>query len=92
MLTVKFVYDNEHDFVKFYSADLNGAFVETFDESHYKEKKQAYKLKSACGARMTPFAAVYEGDELIKAFYTEADPNIIKSLINYLHNENINNQ
>ena len=57
MLTVKFVYDNEHDFAKFCAADLNGVFVEIYDEGSYKEKKQAYKLKSSCGARKTPFAA-----------------------------------
>ena len=90
MLTVKFVYDNEHDFAKFCAADLNGVFVEIYDEGSYKEKKQAYKLKSSCGARKTPFAAVFDRDELIKAFYTEADSNIIKSLTEYLHDSKRN--
>lgn len=40
MLTVKFVYDNEHDFAKFCAADLNGVFVEIYDEGSYKEKSK----------------------------------------------------
>lgn len=67
MLTVKFVYDNEHDFAKFCEADLNGVFVEIYDEGSYKEKsKLMRKLKSSCGANS--FAAVFDGDELVKAF------------------------
>lgn len=85
MLTVKFVFSDLSDLRRFTDADLNGVFVETYDEGSYKEKKLAYKLKASCGARKTPFAAVFDGDELIKAFYTEADPNIIKSLIEYFH-------
>ena len=34
---------------------------------------------------MTPFVAVYEGDELIKSFYSETDKNVLNSLINYLN-------
>jgi hypothetical protein len=90
MLTVKFVFSDLLDLQRFIDADLDGVFVETYDEGSYKEKKLAYKLKSSCGARKTPFAAVFDGDELIKAFYTEVDSNIIKSLIEYLHDSKHN--
>lgn len=85
MVTVKFVYSNPSDADRILDANLSGIFLELFDEGSYKEKKQAYKLKASCGARMTPFVAVYEGDELIKAFYSEADKDVLNSLINYLN-------
>nr|DAN43780.1 MAG TPA: hypothetical protein [Caudoviricetes sp.] len=90
MITVKFVYNNPSDKDRILDANLQGIFLELYDEGSYKEKKQAYKLKASCGARMTPFVAVYEGDELIKAFYTEADDDVLKSLIKYL-NESTSN-
>lgn len=90
MITVKFVYNNPSDKDRVLDANLQGIFLELYDEGSYKEKKQAYKLKASCGARMTPFVAVYEGDELIKAFYTEADDDVLKSLIKYL-NESTSN-
>lgn len=85
MVIVKFIYSNLSDLDKLYNVSLPGAFLETYDEQDYKAKKMAYKIKASCGARLTPFAAVYEGDELIKAFYTEADKDIITSLTNYLN-------
>lgn len=90
MVTVKFVYDNLADKNKILNADLSNVFLELIDEGSFKEKKIAFKLKASCGARLTPFIAVYEKDELIKAFYTEADDNIIKSLIAYLHERTSN--
>lgn len=90
MITVKFVYNNPSDKDRVLDANLQDIFLELYDEGSYKEKKQAYKLKASCGARMTPFVAVYEGDELIKAFYTEADDDVLKSLIKYL-NESTSN-
>lgn len=85
MVTVKFVYSNPSDSKRILDANLSGIFLELFDEGSYKEKKQAYKIKASCRARMTPFVAVYEGDELIKAFYSEADKDVLNSLINYLN-------
>lgn len=85
MVTVKFVYSNFADLEKLIDADLSEVFLEMYDEGSYKEKKLAYKIKAACGARLTPFIAVYDGDELIKAFYSEADEDVVKSLTNYLN-------
>ena len=72
MVTVKFVYSNPSDSKRILDANLSGIFLELFDEGSYKEKKQAYKIKASC-------------DELIKAFYSEADKDVLNSLINYLN-------
>lgn len=60
-------------------------FIHFIDEGTLKGKKEAFKLKGAWGARMTPFAAIFEGEKIIKAFYSEADEDVIKSLIDYLN-------
>ncbi|MGM9530871.1 hypothetical protein [Intestinibacter sp.] len=44
----------------------------SYDEDYYKEKKDSFKLKGSCGARLTPFCAIYDDTKnLIKAFYSE---------------------
>lgn len=48
------------------------------------EKSKAKKFKSAFGTSMTPFAAIYEHDKAIKAFYGEAEEDVIEALIKYL--------
>ena len=58
-------------------------FIHFIDEGTLKGKKEAFK--GAWGAKMTPFAAIFEGEKIIKAFYSEADDDIIKSLIGYLN-------
>lgn len=60
-------------------------FIHFIDEGTLEGKKKAFKLKGAWGARMTPFVAVFKGEEIIKAFYSEADNDVIKSLIDYLN-------
>jgi hypothetical protein len=71
---------------KFTNEDINSEFfIHFIDEGTLKGKKKAYKLKSLWGARLTPFACVYEGDKMIKGFWSETDNNIIQSLINYLN-------
>ena len=66
-------------------------FFKFIDEGSLKGKKEAFKLKGAWGARMTPFVAIFEGEEIVKAFYSEADKDVIGTLINYLKHENTNN-
>ena len=46
-----------------------------YDESFFKDKKKAYKVKGACSARLSPFVSVYDDkNELIKAFQELNDP------------------
>jgi hypothetical protein len=53
-----------------------------------KGKKEAWKLKQEFGAKLTPFAVVYESEKPIKAFYSETGEDIISSLIKYLNDGN----
>lgn len=91
MLTFKYVYDSQRpDAFKDALSTMNGYVFnfETYDVNHYKERKKAFKIKGSCSARENPFLAVYDGDKLIKAFYTEAGecnvPYIRKWLFGYL--------
>ena len=61
------------------------AFFIFIDETTRKGKKEGYLLKSDWGAKLSPFILCMEGDKPVKAFYSEADDNIIQSLINYLN-------
>lgn len=42
-----------------------------YDETHYKEKKKAYKLKGGYSARKTPFA-LFKDDKHVVPFYSES--------------------
>lgn len=60
--------------------------VETYDESHYKDKKKAIMIKASCGTRLAPFVAIYDDNkELIKAFYSETRDCTFDNIINYLN-------
>lgn len=60
--------------------------VETYDESHYKDKKKAIMIKASCGTRLVPFVAIYDDNkELIKAFYSETGDCTFDNIINYLN-------
>lgn len=86
MIDVFIVYNDPSVEKRVKEANIKSSpFIHFIDEGTLKGKKEAFKLKRAWGARMTPFAAVFEGEEIIKAFYSEADNDIIKSLIDYLN-------
>lgn len=86
MIDVFIVYNDPSVEKRVKEANIKSSpFIHFIDEGTLKGKKEAFKLKGAWGARMTPFAAVFEGEEIIKAFYSEADNDIIKSLIDYLN-------
>lgn len=60
-----------------------------YNESHYKEKKKAYKLKGGYSARLTPFA-LYKDDIHVIPFYSESnDCNLdnIKEILNRYCND-----
>lgn len=59
-------------------------FFHFIDDRTRKGRKDAWKIKGGFGAKLTPFAVVYEGEKPIKAFYSEAE-NVIESLIKYLN-------
>ena len=87
MITDVYIISNDPNM----SSKINGSFpgnpfFHFYDIGSMKERSAAYKLKGQFGARLDPFAVVYEKDKPIKAFYSEADNDIIKSLIDYLKN------
>ena len=86
MIDVFIVYNDPSVEKRIKEANIKSSpFIHFIDEGTLKGKKEAFKLKGAWGARMTPFAAVFKGEEIIKAFYSEADNDVIKSLIDYLN-------
>lgn len=66
-------------------------FFHFYDIGSKRDKSAAYKLKGSFGARQDPFAVVFDKDKPIKAFYSEADNNVIESLKNYLKNNESTN-
>ena len=64
-------------------------FFRFINEDTHKGKKEAWALKSHWGAKMTPFAICMEGEKVVKAFYSETGEDVIKSLIDYLNEQDI---
>lgn len=64
-------------------------FFHFIDDRTLKGRKDAFKLKSSWGSRVTPFALCMEGEKAVKAFYSETEKDVIKSLIDYLNGENL---
>lgn len=60
-------------------------FFHFIDDRTNAGRKDSWKIKGAFGAKLTPFAVVYEGEKPLKAFYSETGEDIIKSLIDYLN-------
>lgn len=59
--------------------------VETYNESHYKNKKKAIMIKASCGTKLVPFVAIYNNKELVKAFYSEVGDCTADNIIKYLN-------
>lgn len=70
------------------SDDYPKVGIESYDEEHHREKKDAYMLKASCGARLLPFCAVYDDDKnLVKAFYSEVGECTSKNILDYVKSE-----
>lgn len=65
-------------------------FFTFINENSNKGRKEAFALKGHWGARMTPFALCLNKETPVKAFYSETGEDVIKSLINYLNDEQNN--
>lgn len=68
-----------------YKAELDGIFIHLYDECTRTGKKEAWALKSEWGAKQSPFALVCQDGKPVKAFYSEADNDVINTLIKFLH-------
>lgn len=61
--------------------------VKCYDEDHFKEKKQAYRIKGGYSARKTPFMLLTTKDgAYLKAFYSEDNKCTLDSLETFLNN------
>ena len=90
MITDVFIVYNDEAQIKRIGDTLKTSPFFTFiNESSRKGKKEAYALKRHWGARLTPFALCMNGEEAVKAFYSETGEDIIKSLINYINEQDI---
>ena len=53
-----------------------------------KNKKDVWHIKNIFASKLSPFVGIFDKDTPIKAFYSEADNDVIGSLIKYLNDEN----
>lgn len=92
MLKVTIVYNLEKHLpiLKELQSEFPQYEITLIDSETKKGKKTAFSLKSHWGARLEPFAIVLTEDNRgIKAFYSEADKNVINSLKKFLNDQNI---
>lgn len=83
---VYIVYNDDKHIEQIGDADLKvSPFFRFIDDRTPQGRKDSYKLKGSWGARLTPFVLCMNGEQAVKAFYSEADNDVIKSLINYLN-------
>ena len=64
-------------------------FFHFIDDRTVEGRKEWFKLKGSWGSRLTPFALCTKGEKAVKAFYSETGEDVIKSLIDYLNEQNI---
>jgi len=89
MITDVYLVYNDDNHIKKIGETLKASpFFHFIDDRTRTGRKESFKLKGSYGARITPFAVCTEGDKPIKAFYSEAEQDVINSLINYL-NDNL---
>lgn len=69
----------------------NNIKIETYDETLYKEKKKAYKIKGGYSARMTPFMLLTNNkNKYIKAFYSEDNKCNVVEFNKFIESVNLN--
>nr|DAH58139.1 MAG TPA: hypothetical protein [Bacteriophage sp.] len=84
-MDVYIVYNNDEVLKKLGGTLKVSPFFHFVDDRTRKGKKDSWKIKGGFGAKLTPFAVVYEGEKPLKAFYSETGENVIDSLIDYLN-------
>lgn len=86
MTDVYLVYSDLNDKVRFEEAEISSSpFIHYIDIESKDGKSKGYKLKSEFGARLNPFAVIYEGDSPVKAYYSEDSNDVINDLIKDLN-------
>lgn len=82
-MTLKLVYTNDSKMLYSSIIDMLRNYpsikLEAFNEDIFKDRKKAYKVKGAFGAKLAPFAVLID-DKPIKAFYSEANTCTIEEI------------
>lgn len=94
MYTLKLVYnsllDDSIDTLKLkYTLEyfIPGISIEAYDENIYgKERKKSLQIKNAFGAKLAPFAGIYDDRKIIKGFYSEDSSYQINNIFKYCFN------
>ena len=89
-MTIKVIYTDldtsfKDSLLSYIQTKLPESKVEAYEESYYKDRKKAITIKASCGARLTPFVAIYENGEIVKAFYSETKDCTFDNIKNYLN-------
>lgn len=82
---VYLVYSDINDKIRLEEAETPPFFVHYYDMLSKEGKSKGYKLKSEFGAKQDPFAAVYNKESVLKAYYSEDSKDIISDLIKDLN-------
>lgn len=82
---VYLVYNNDSQIRRLEDTFKVSPFFHFIDDRTRQGKKNSWKIKGGFGAKLTPFAVIYEDEKPIKAFYSETGEDVIKSLIDYLN-------
>lgn len=84
-MVIKLAYNNdcENLFYDLTKALPENVSLEAYNESLYKERKKAFKIKGGFSARATPFAVLYNDEnKAIKAFYSEDSSCTLDNILN----------
>lgn len=87
MLDIEISYSDPKDLERLYSLDLKPYYITTHDSLSKKGKSDAWKLKSAWGAKLDPFIKVSENNLVLKCFYSETGLDVISQLRDWLNNK-----
>ncbi len=87
MIDIYIVYSDSTKLDILNRIDKTSYFLHLIDDQTLHGKKEAFKLKSFYGAKLSPFALIELNGKVIKAFYSEAE-DVFESLVNYINNLN----
>lgn len=80
-------YDSDIKEIK--ESDFPSFSFSFIDERTFKGKKQGRKIRGHFAAHKLPFIGIYQDGKAVKGLYSEADKDVINSLIEYLHRKNV---
>lgn len=85
VMDVYVVYNDSSVLTRIGSELKTSHFFHFMDDRTHSGRKDGWKLKGSFGAKLTPFAVIFEEEKPLKAFYSETGEDVIESLIKYLN-------